>query len=90
MLTPASQLFAGIREIFQVFDTNNDKQLDITEVMHAFSCMVELAVESHPFQHKRMQTHSHRTLLITHSRCTLLLTPQDYVASNNQRALAPA
>jgi hypothetical protein len=36
-----SQLFAGIREIFQVFDINGDKQLDATELIHAFSCMVE-------------------------------------------------
>ena len=35
-----AQVFGGIREIFQVFDTNGDKALDAAELRHAFACMV--------------------------------------------------
>jgi hypothetical protein len=35
-----AQIFGAIREIFQVFDLNGDKALDVQELKHAFQCMV--------------------------------------------------
>jgi hypothetical protein len=34
------QVFGRIREIFEVFDLNGDKALDVVELRHAFICMV--------------------------------------------------